>query len=188
MSWINEIFTYFGSKLLNRQTMKKLLLSLSSLLLLSVGLAQTGNLYVILTNGTSLSYPLSEIRKLDFANDQLNLHQTDGTVFSWNFTLLDYYAYQEPVGINELNNYKEVGVALFPNPTEGILKLKYLLPTSEVLDVKIYNINGVLVKEEKIKFDSNAIHNMDVSKLSHGQYICKIKGAQFDLSKTFIKN
>ena len=168
--------------------MKKLLLSLLCLLLVSLVFAQTGNLYVILTNGTSLSYPLSEIRKLDFNNNQLNLHQTDGTVFSWNFGLLDYYAYQEPVGIYELINYQEVGVALFPNPTDGILKLKYLLSASEFLDIKIYNINGVLVKEEKINMDSNTIHSMNVSKLSNGQYICKIKGAQFDLSKTFIKN
>lgn len=168
--------------------MKNLLLSLSFLLFIAKTNAQTGNLFVVLANGTMLSYALNETQKLDFSGDQLNIHQTNGTVDSWSFSAINYYTYQQPVGIDVIKNQHVAGIELFPNPSDGLLKLKYLFTSSESLTIKIYNISGILVKEEKIKMSAQEIHTFDVSKLSNGQYICKIEGSTFKVSRTFIKN
>ena len=168
--------------------MKNYLFVLSILLLFNKTKAQTENLYVVLTSGPVLSYTLNEIRKIDFSNEQLRLHQTDGLVYSWDFGDFNYYTYQQPLGISAIKVSKEKIIELFPNPTDGFLKLKYLFPSTELLTVQIYNLSGKLLKEEQIRVSVNDIYTIDVSKINNGQYICKIQSSSFQISKSFIKN
>ncbi|MEM6965473.1 MAG: FG-GAP-like repeat-containing protein [Bacteroidota bacterium] len=68
----------------------------------------------------------------------------------------------EPVGIQNLETNK---VALFPNPTTGIVDIATAL---EIAHIKIYNQQGQL---QFIDFEKNQI---DLSALASGVYFCKI--------------
>ena len=66
----------------------------------------------------------------------------------------------------DLNN---TYISLYPNPTTGLIKLKY----SNVLEIQkmnLYQMDGKLIKKS---FDE--LENIDISSLSSGSYLLKIK-------------
>lgn len=146
------------------------------------------NIYFILNNGSVVSFPLNEVRRLTLGETQLDLLLTNNSVVSWNFDQINYYSYTQPVGIEDAAVKPLAQFDIFPNPVGGLLTLNYSLPAAGQYDLKVYNLNGTLVKEEKHLFDTKGEHKLDLSKLTAGQYILKINGMQLNYSKSFIKN
>ena len=121
-------------------------------LLITLGAATTvfaDNIYFILNNGSVVSFPLNEVRRLTLGETQLDLLLTNNSVVSWNFDQINYYSYTQPVGIDAAAVKPLAHFDIFPNPVGGLLTLNYSLPAAGQYDLKVYNLNGNLVKEEK---------------------------------------
>ncbi|WP_035654421.1 T9SS type A sorting domain-containing protein, partial [Flavobacterium saliperosum] len=71
------------------------------------------------------------------------------------------------------------GVSLYPNPVKDILNID-LVDNTRISSVKIYDLQGKLLLEK-------ASNDIDVSSLSVGVYLIKIKSEKGEFTKKFIK-
>ena len=90
------------------------------------------------------------------------------------------------VGIADEN--VQATFALYPNPVKNNLTLLLNSNKSELLDIDIYSINGVLVAQQRLNASSGTQQlNINTSDLSNGFYVVNIKSESYNLSQKFIK-
>jgi hypothetical protein len=70
----------------------------------------------------------------------------------------------------------------FPNPTSNIISITNNLKSGENFPLEIFDINGKKVLEKTVTGENEEIH-LDVSHLSNGIYIYKLKG----MTNKFVK-
>ena len=67
------------------------------LLFLLLGLASISSkaqsIYFNYSNGTNAAYNLTDVRKITFVADEMNLQLFDGSVYSWNVSSIGHYQY-----------------------------------------------------------------------------------------------
>lgn len=76
-------------------------------------------------------------------------------------------------GVQEMSipKHEELEVSIYPNPIDNGKNLKVNLPQAEAFDYVIYDLNGRLLQEEKIKENQTEI---STDKLESGVYLIKI--------------
>jgi len=74
-----------------------------------------------------------------------------------------------------------ININLYPNPVKDLLNIN---SKEEIIGYEIYDMTGRKIKTLK----NSAINNIDVSKLSNGQYIIKIETMKGFTQQKFIKN
>ncbi len=84
-----------------------------------------------------------------------------------------------PVGVNEKKMVTN-SLKLYPNPASGNITLE----TPETGTLSVYNLNGILVLEQKIIKQTTTI---DVSKLPEGLYLLKVVGEKQVFVGKFVK-
>ena len=85
-----------------------------------------------------------------------------------------------PMGVNEITPISN-SLKIYPNPASGNITLE----TPETGTLSVYNLNGILVLEQKITKQTTTI---DVSKLSEGLYVLKVVGEKKVFVGKFMKN
>jgi len=79
-------------------------------------------------------------------------------------------------------------IALFPNPSNGLLSLQIDLPQQENIDLKVYNFAGQLVRVENTIPVLNQAYTLDLQDLGEGIYFVKINiGAEIITKKILIQ-
>lgn len=140
-------------------------------------------------SGTSLSNPLAaggvacllqslpastsreEIKTKLRQNASLYPNPTD----QMGYGILNFYkTYQSYLGVNDV---KKVQVKIYPNPAKDILNITSEKP---IKSIEIYDVLGRLIKTE-------TKNNINVSQLSKGNYLIKIKTGDQELIEKFIK-
>jgi hypothetical protein len=82
----------------------------------------------------------------------------------------------EYVGINELN--KEIGLNMFPNPSNGTLNINFNLPANQQVTIDITNLNGQVIKQVTNQVLSGQQNiTVDLNNLSNGMYFARITTA-----------
>lgn len=138
-------------------------------------------------NSTSV-FSIEEVQKIDFDNDQLILHQTNGTVVSWDIDVIDYYSYNDDVTGIESATENKLSMSVFPNPSSSQLHINYNLLSNQEAVLTILNVEGKVIEIFNLNQVSKSTKQIDVSAYPAGQYFVRIDGAKFSLSKRFIKN
>jgi len=93
----------------------------------------------------------------------------------------------KPVVLGILQNTEQNNLAIvFPNPVTNIFQLKLEVPIEIVKSFDIYSLNGSLIKEVS-NFENQEINNVDVSDLSDGVYLVKIKTLKFTKTIKIVK-
>ncbi len=165
------------------------------LLFLLLGLAsissQAQSIYFNYTDGTNAAYNLTDVRKITFVADEMNLQLLDGSVFSWNVSSIGHYQYDEnSIGIDELLNKANAWqVNVFPNPANNMLNVRYNLPTEDKILISVFDLQGKLLLEVNKGNRSKGEHEetLDLSTLPSGQYVCRLIGQTNTISKNIIK-
>ena len=149
--------------------MKKLFLIL--IILTSVGFSQNFNLNINLRDGSTVTFSIDEIQKIEFGNltaieDGDKLHQ-----FVQTFKLLQNY----------------------PNPFNPSTTIVYQLPKTSAVNVSVFDINGKLVKEILSKTQIEGSHEVvwdgtsqNGNRVASGIYIYAVKSGESILSKQMI--
>ena len=106
--------------------MKHLLLPL---LLLSAGSLWAQSFYLNFTDGTQAAYNISDVRKITFTGNIMNLNKTDGTVYSWDVNTIEECRLDETVTSIGPKGNTLTPVKIFPNPTGGVIEITYALET-----------------------------------------------------------
>jgi hypothetical protein len=143
------------------------------------------------TNGTNASYNVSDVRKITFVNDIMNLHFNDGSVYSWNVSSIGYYTYDETlVNVDSyISKLNELKMNIFPNPTNNFLNISFNLPVEDNLIIAIYDLQGKIIFEKHLGNLNAGINTetIDMIGLVASNYIFKIYGKNVSFSKTIIK-
>lgn len=76
----------------------------------------------------------------------------------------------------------------YPNPFNPSTTIEYRIPSSEVVNLSVYNVNGVLVEtlENKIKNAGSYKIRFNVRNLVSGVYFYRLKAVNFSDTKKFI--
>jgi len=159
-------------------------------MLCSLGLkAQSVNLSF--TDGSSTSYILEDVRKITFDADVMNLHLFDGSVYAWNVSTIGYFDYNDnSVNIEEvLSLVNSWDVAIYPNPTNNLLNLRYILPKDDIITITLYNLQGKMLVEKQFgkQLIGEIQETIDLTPLPAGTYICKIAGQENTITKKVMK-
>lgn len=90
------------------------------------------------------------------------------------YGILNFYKTYQTLSVKDV---KKVLVKLYPNPAKNILNIS---SEATIQSIELYDFLGRLIKTE-------TKNNVDVSKLSKGNYLLKIKTADQELIEKFIK-
>ena len=152
-----------------------------SLILPSV-IAQNMNLKK--TNGATELYALYNISSLKFTDTTMDIKNNSGITVSKNITDINILTFSEIVqSIQEQNKFVSNAYQLitYPNPSSNLVTIAYSVNTASPVEIKIYTINGELVKQVNsgIQQAGNYTCNWDTTdnngvSVSNGTYNCKV--------------
>jgi hypothetical protein len=156
--------------------------------------AQVHNIHFNFTDGTQQSYALQDVRKTTFTDDVMNLHLTDGTVYSWNVSTIDHYAFDELVTTdNAQQNPVLAPMKVYPNPTTGRLSVEYALETEASVSFEVRDLQGRIVsmlEQGTRPAGSHTAHwdgtDAEGRAVAGGTYLCRIITPRVQMSRTFI--
>lgn len=86
-----------------------------------------------------------------------------------------------PEDISDVNSPSEYGFSILPNPTNGIIKIK----ADKNVDVTVFNMLGEKVYSQ---LNMSPDNDLNLSNLSHGSYLVKLKAGLTEFTKTIIIN
>lgn len=84
-----------------------------------------------------------------------------------------------PEDVNNINSTSDFGFSVFPNPTLGKIKIN----APENFDINVFNLQGVRVFN---KTGVSPSADIDLSKLSSGAYLVKLKAGKNEFARTII--
>jgi hypothetical protein len=166
-------------------------LKVSTLLMISLGLTgiQAQTMYVMEKSGTQTSYTLSDIQKMSFSSGKIMVCKTIGNTDAYALTDIRYLNFTNlstGVSIVEkqdlLNKFQ-----IFPNPVGDELNIKLAPLESQHANMEILSIDGKVVYKKVLQL-STEIHQVNVSALPKGMYLCSIKLGKSTGSIKFLKN
>ena len=122
---------------------------------LNIRLSFSQYLVINFSNDSQLEYGIQEIEKVRFENDFMLLHLNDGSVVSWELSLIsNYYHSESGLGMTVNSPLRlDPKVNLFPNPSAGSFTLAYTLHSSAEIKVMIFNAEGKNCYENVHKHD-----------------------------------
>jgi len=84
-----------------------------------------------------------------------------------------------PEDPSAVNSTSELGFSISPNPSKGILKIK----APENVDITVFSLRG---KKIVSKLNMSPDNELDLSNLSRGAYLIKLKAGQKEYTKTIV--
>jgi len=89
--------------------------------------------------------------------------------------------------MNQTDELKDVRILINPNPTRDLIKLGYNLTTTGLINIRLYNVNGELVKSYSIPTSSQSGSIMIETKtLPSGVYILRLNSGEISVTKKLI--
>ena len=172
--------------------MKKHILTLT--LLATFLAAQGQNVHFNFTDGTQQSYTLEDVRKTTFTDDVMNLHLTDGTIYSWNVSTIGHYEFDELVTTgNEPQAPTLAPMKIYPNPTTGRLSVEYALEADAPVSLEVRDMQGRTVRIMELGTQPKGTHTAQWDgtdaqgrPAAAGTYLCRIITPRVQMSRTFI--
>jgi hypothetical protein len=149
--------------------MKKLIVSISLLIMGAVSSFATDyDLYIEQLSGNFLSWKVSSIQKITFADGNIVLTTTDGSSSKVAISNVDRLHFEsEASGISKAEK------------SFGFNSGKVATGAVSGTAAKIYNVNGSLAAESSVQPDGS----VNLSSLPQGIYIVKINGTSFKVAK-----
>jgi hypothetical protein len=89
--------------------------------------------------------------------------------------------------MNQRDRFNDIRLLVFPNPTKDLIKLNYNLSTNGFVNIKLYNINGELVKSYARPISSkNGSTTIETKTLPAGVYILRLNSGKTSVTKKLI--
>jgi len=163
-----------------------------SLFTMQILFATGQSIYFNFSNGTSSSYNLIDIEKITFDEDVMQLHLLDGSLFSWNVSSIGYFEYDENIVGNAgelLNEVNSLNLHVYPNPAGEFISLSCYLSKEDALHFEIYDHTGKLFTEKNFGPKTLGEHQEQIfiGDLPSGNYLLRVKGREWTMTKKIIK-
>jgi hypothetical protein len=145
-------------------------------------------------DGTQQSYALQDVRKTTFIDDVMNLHLTDGTIYSWNVSTIGHYEFDELVTTGgEPQAAALAPMKVYPNRTAGSLSVEYALETDAPVSLEVRDMQGRTVRIMELGTQPAGSHTAQWDgtdaqgrPAAAGTYLCRIITPWVQMSRTFI--
>jgi hypothetical protein len=171
--------------------MKNKLLGLISAILLICSSVGAQNIHIEYSDGTNTSYAIDDVRKITFTDDIMNLHLNDGSNYSWDVSLIDYYQYElDPLQLNRiLENVNSMEVNILPNPAENNLTVSFINKEPQKICLSIFDLQGRILHEEtwnSMEMGKTS-YTIGLNSIPSGQYFICLTEQNTSITKKFIK-
>jgi endoglucanase len=159
-------------------------------LLSFTGVHAQSALYLIERSGAQTPIPLDNIRKLTFTSKNMTVNKTDGNSTNYKLGDLQYLSFIDHSSIvsqmmNGDNNY----LTVYPNPAVDQLQIRFASTTSETVQLKFLNMQGVIFYHQTTISQTGTNQIMiSVSQLPVGLYICQMQNGNKTESIRFLKH
>jgi hypothetical protein len=98
-------------------------------------------------DGSQLFYELDEVGKFTFSSDTMNLHLTNGAIYSWHLDSMNHYEYEDEGLITSVSDPSHSAIQsmkLYPNPSLGQVTVEYTLNENMLVTLEIANMQVVM--------------------------------------------
>ena len=121
------------------------------------------SIYVEETNGAISGIPLSQIQKINFSENNMILHKTDGSTITWAIINIQKYYHGLTTGIDNIRLSENNDMLIYPNPSNGNFNINYQIKDKGKVSIYIVSIDG------KIK------RNLLSENKEQGKYLLNLK-------------
>lgn len=137
-------------------------------------------------DGTNF-YSVGTVKGKNLANYYYtDAHLPEGTIVYYRLKMIDIDGkadYSKIVSVRLNNNFSNA--VIYPNPTSGILNIKFDKMIEANSSLQIIDLNGRVLKQELIRMPVRML-NENVSSLPAGRYILKITGKEQVITNSFV--
>jgi hypothetical protein len=142
------------------------------------------SLFVNLTNSTTDSYLLSNVRSITFNQNSMIVNEVIGNVTSYNIPTILNYSFSNSSDLTDVDN--NVNVRVYPNPTTENLFISLGEMNEEKVRIEIWDKSGKMIKSI---FDGthkvNQLYHANLN-IASGTYYCKIITSNKIITKPLI--
>ncbi len=150
---------------------------------------QAQSIHVHLTDGSTQTYPLIDIRTITLPENVMSLNLITGDTVSWNFSVITYFEYfQPPMSISESGPLVDTDLKVYPNPSSGLINIEFELASEEAVSIGLYDMKGSLVGVIFQGVESAGVHRWQWNAVSAGPgvYLCKLTAGKFVYNKLIL--
>lgn len=158
-------------------------------LLLGLGLTalQAQTMYLKSKSGMQTAYSLRDIKKMTFSSGNLVVTKTTGSQHTYALNGFRYLNFENLTTDIVTAGKKDVAtLLLYPNPALEVLNIQFSDEQQHAFIIEIFSIEGRVVYREKLNPHSH-VHQINVSALPKGFYLCKLNNGITKQTAQFLK-
>lgn len=144
-------------------------------------------------DGTTVSYPITEVRSTDFEGANMRVFLWDGTTYSWSMSSVTNYQFNDlSTGVVE-DITALTPLVIYPNPTSGGVTIGFEVHGDGEVQLEVLDTQGALVKvlytgrlpqgAQQLHWDG---HNAKGQPVAAGNYLCRMVQGPRAASKQLI--
>lgn len=144
-------------------------------------LAQAQTVFFHFIDGSTVSYPITDVRSTDFDGSSMRVFLWDGTTHSWSMSSLANYQFTD-ISTQAPNNAAVLTpLEVFPNPTTGEVTIGFDVHGEGDVSVEVLDLQGALVRvvhrgklpagAQRLRWDG---HDAKGQPVASGNYLCRV--------------
>jgi flagellar hook assembly protein FlgD len=144
-------------------------------------LAQAQSVFFHFTDGSTVSYPITDVRSTDFEGGNMRVFLWDGTSYSWSMSSLTNYQFNDVATTVPEANTTLSPLELFPNPTSGEVTIGFEVHGEGEVRVEVLDLRGATVRvvhqgklpqgAQRLRWDG---HDAKGQPVASGNYLCRV--------------
>jgi hypothetical protein len=144
-------------------------------------LAQAQNVFFNFTDGSTVSYPITEVRSTDFEGGNMRVFLWDGTSYSWSMSSLANYQFNASATSVAEANTTLSALEVYPNPTSGEVTIGFEVHGEGEVNVEVLDLRGAVVRvvhrgklpagAQRLRWDG---HDAKGQPVASGNYLCRV--------------
>ncbi|MBS1940568.1 MAG: T9SS type A sorting domain-containing protein [Bacteroidetes bacterium] len=133
------------------------------------------------TDGSTVSYPITDVRSTDFDGGNMRVFLWDGTTYSWSMSSLANYQFNDISTQAPDDAAALTPLELFPNPTSGEVTIGFEVHGQGEVGVEVLDLRGALVRvvhrgtlppgAQLLQWDG---HDAKGQPVASGNYLCRV--------------
>ena len=154
---------------------------LSILLALTPTLLSAQSVFFHFTDGSTVSYPITDVRSTDFEGGNMRVFLWDGTTYSWSMTSLTNYQFNDLATQVYEDAAALTPLEVYPNPTSGEVTIGFEVHGDGEVSVEVLDLRGALVRVvhqgklpqgvQRLRWDGADAKGQPVAS---GNYLCRV--------------
>jgi hypothetical protein len=145
-------------------------------------------LYIKVKGGTQTNYFTSEVKNMNMTLSNLIVNLTNGSSDSYSLSDIRYINFVDLTTKSPIIGQQKTSnkLLIYPNPVTEFLNIQPNASDCKTVIMEIISTNGKIVLTKTLK-NINTDYQVDVSKLPKGLYLCRLTGEKDKITTKFLK-